>query len=153
MKKKSQKKVAPKDSDGDGVIDELDKCPNTPKGLAVDKDGCALNFNFQVNFDFDSKDIKSQYAQKVEEFAKIMQDNPLLKAKIEGHTDSIGTDSYNQTLSLKRANAVRDALIEKGVEANRLEAVGYGESKPIANNATKDGRAENRRVEANTDIK
>jgi OmpA-OmpF porin, OOP family len=148
-----KKVIAPLDGDKDGVIDELDKCPQTPKGLAVDKDGCALKFNFQVNFDFDQKTIKPEYMTKVEEFATIMKENPLLNATIEGHTDSIGTDAYNNTLSTKRANAVRDALIAKGIDANRLTAVGMGESQPVADNHTKDGRAENRRVEANTDIK
>lgn len=143
----------PKDSDGDGIIDELDKCPNTPKGLKVDKDGCALNFNFQVNFDFDKANIKQEYKEKVLEFAQIMKENPLLNATIEGHTDSIGNDAYNQKLSQRRAEAVREALITEGIDASRLKAVGYGETKPIADNNTKDGRYENRRVEANTDIK
>lgn len=146
-------KEAPKDSDGDGVIDELDKCPNTPKGLKVDKDGCALNFNFHVNFDFDKSDIKSEQKQRVLEFANIMKENPLLSATIEGHTDSIGSDAYNEKLSQRRADAVRDALIEEGIDAARLKAVGYGEAKPVADNNTEDGRAENRRVEANTNIK
>ncbi|QOG11187.1 OmpA family protein [Arcobacter sp. FWKO B] len=146
-------KEEPKDTDGDGVIDALDKCPNTPKGLKVDKDGCALNFNFQVNFDFDKSNIKPEYKEKVLEFAKIMKENPLLNATIEGHTDSIGNDAYNQKLSQRRAEAVREALISEGIEAKRLNAVGYGETKPIADNNTAEGRYENRRVEANTDIK
>jgi OOP family OmpA-OmpF porin len=144
---------APKDGDKDGVVDAMDKCLNTPKGLKVDKDGCALNFNFHVNFDFDKANIKPEYKAKVLEFAQIMKENPMLNAVIEGHTDSVGSDAYNEKLSAKRAEAVRNALISEGIEASRLKAVGYGEAKPIADNKTKDGRYENRRVEANTDIK
>lgn len=144
---------APKDGDKDGVVDATDKCLNTPKGLKVDKDGCALNFNFHVNFDFDKANIKPEYKAKVLEFAQIMKENPMLNAVIEGHTDSVGSDAYNEKLSAKRAEAVRNALISEGIEASRLKAVGYGEAKPIADNKTKDGRYTNRRVEANTDIK
>lgn len=77
-----------------------------------------------------------------------MKENPSQTAIISGHTDSTGNDEYNQKLSERRANAVKDAIIEEGVQAERLQAKGYGESKPIADNATKEGRQENRRVEA-----
>ena len=77
-----------------------------------------------------------------------MKTYPSVTTTVEGHTDSVGNDAYNQGLSERRANSVRQALIDEGVEASRVNAAGYGESNPIADNATADGRAMNRRVEA-----
>jgi outer membrane protein OmpA-like peptidoglycan-associated protein len=78
----------------------------------------------------------------------IMKQNPdIRKVRVEGHTDSKGSDAYNIKLSQRRANAVRDYLIAHGVEADRLVAVGYGETRPVADNGTAEGRARNRRVE------
>ncbi|NWF66684.1 MAG: OmpA family protein [Campylobacterales bacterium] len=152
-KPKEVKVELPKDSDFDTVVDTVDNCPATPKGLKVDKKGCALNYNFYVNFDFDKADIKAQYYPKVKEFAEIMKNNPALKATIEGHTDAQGSDAYNQKLSQKRADSVMNALIKEGIAKDRLKAVGYGKTKPVADNATSEGRYQNRRVEANTNIK
>ena len=141
-------KAAPKDSDGDGVIDELDKCPDTMRGSKVDTVGCMTLVNLNVNFDTNKSEIKDIYGTRINDFAKSMNTDKKLKADIEGHTDSVGSDKYNQKLSERRAASVVKALTELGVEKSRLKAVGYGESKPIASNETVEGKAENRRVHA-----
>ncbi|MCF8142751.1 MAG: OmpA family protein [Deltaproteobacteria bacterium] len=138
-------KVVILDSDGDGVPDNLDKCPGTPKGAKVNADGCWVIDN--VLFDFDKYNIKPQFSHLLDEVAVVFQNNPGLRAQIEGHTDSIGTEAYNLKLSMRRANAVVDYLVRKGVGKNRLSAEGFGFSQPIATNETAEGRALNRRVQ------
>jgi OOP family OmpA-OmpF porin len=133
------------DSDGDGVPDNLDKCPGTPKGAKVNKDGCWVLGD--VLFDFDKYNIKPQFYHLLDEVAVVFEKNPGLKVQIEGHTDNIGKAAYNMKLSLKRAEAVMNYLINKGLAKGRLSAKGYGFTKPIATNSTKEGRALNRRVE------
>ncbi len=137
----------PLDSDGDGVPDFKDDCPDTPKGFAVDTKGCAEKMDLLVNFAFDSAKVTNGAASRISSFAKYLKRNPY-KATIVGHTDSIGTEPYNLKLSKKRSEAVRQLLIEDGISADRLIAVGKGESSPVATNKTKEGRAQNRRVEA-----
>jgi OOP family OmpA-OmpF porin len=138
-------KVVILDSDGDGVPDNLDKCPGTPKGAKVNADGCWVIAN--VLFDFDKSNIKPQFSHLLDEVAVVFQNNPGLRAQIEGHTDSIGTEAYNLKLSMRRANAVIDYLVRKGVGKHRLSAEGFGFSQPIATNETAEGRALNRRVQ------
>jgi len=105
-----------------------------------------------VNFDYDKSNIKPQFAPILDEAAQTLKDNPDINVSIEGHTDSIGSDEYNQRLSERRAQAVKQYLVSKGIAASRLSAVGKGEQEPIAPN-TKDGRdnpegrAMNRRAE------
>ena len=139
------------DDDGDGVNNCLDKCPDTVKGLAVDANGCPIPevILLKVNFDFDKSDIKPQYHQELADFAAFMKQYPGVAVEIDGHTDSKGSDAYNQKLSERRAKSVRDYLVTKlGMNSSLLTAVGYGESKPVASNDTDAGRAENRRIEA-----
>ncbi|MDP9231117.1 MAG: OmpA family protein, partial [Bacteroidota bacterium] len=81
------------------------------------------------------------------EVAKILQGNPDLKIDIDGHTDNVGNDAFNQTLSENRANAVKSYFVSKGISESRITATGYGEQKPIADNNTAAGKAKNRRVE------
>jgi OOP family OmpA-OmpF porin len=106
-----------------------------------------------VNFDYDKANIKSEFAPVLDEAAQVLNDNPQITVTIEGHTDSIGSEAYNQGLSERRAEAVRQYLVERGVAASRLETRGYGESQPIAPNTTPEGRdnpegrALNRRAE------
>ena len=138
----------PKDSDNDGVIDSLDECPNTMAKAKVDAVGCMTLVNLDINFDTASATIKDSYNSRITEFANMMKANPKLKATIEAHTDSVGSDAYNQKLSEKRATSTVNALKALNVDGSRIKAVGYGETKPVATNATKEGRTENRRVNA-----
>lgn len=156
------------DEDGDGVPDNLDRCPGTAKGLAVDKDGCPLtprskfqisgqgaDLRFEdVHFEFDKSDLSNYGQEMLDDAARIINDlterYPSLKVDVSGHTDSVGTDGYNQGLSERRSNMVRQYLIRKGVEAGRISTYSYGESKPVATNDTDEGRRQNRRAETRT---
>jgi outer membrane protein OmpA-like peptidoglycan-associated protein len=100
-----------------------------------------------VRFDFDRADIRPQDQAKLDQDVVNLKEWGDIKVEVAGHTCSIGTDDYNRGLSQRRADAVRNYLINKGIPAGRLTARGYGESKPVADNATDDGRIENRRVE------
>lgn len=143
--------VAPLDDDKDGVINKLDKCPNTPAGVVVDETGCEKVIvlrDLGVNFAFDSYKVSPTYANEIKKVAEFMAAYPNYKVLLMGHTDSLGKESYNQKLSEKRAMAVKNALVGFGVDANKITTIGYGETRPVATNKTKEGRAENRRVEA-----
>jgi OOP family OmpA-OmpF porin len=162
-------KGCPIDSDGDGVPDGIDQCPGTPPGVAVDDKGCpttlgsgrfkilgsGADLRFEdVHFEFDKSDL-SDYAREMLDDAatvigQVSQKYPGLKVDISGHTDSVGTEGYNQGLSERRANAVKDYLLRKGVESGRVSTYAYGESKPVATNDTAEGRAQNRRAETRT---
>jgi outer membrane protein OmpA-like peptidoglycan-associated protein len=102
-----------------------------------------------VNFDFNKANIRADAAPVLDEAIRALRDAPSAGVVVEGHTDSVGTDAYNQRLSERRAAAVRDYLIRGGVAPTRLQAVGFGESRPVASNDTADGRAQNRRAELN----
>jgi OOP family OmpA-OmpF porin len=138
-----------RDEDSDGVCDPYDKCPGTPAGYRVDGDGCPITVTVRldVKFDFDKSVVKRRYLPEVQKVADFLKTHNGSVAVVEGHTDNVGNDDYNQRLSDRRAKAVRDVLInEFGVPASRIDAVGYGEARPIATNDTAEGRAENRRV-------
>ena len=156
------------DSDGDGVTDKCDKCPNTPMGTKIDSVGCPVpvaaapaaaapppipekvNITLLVEFDFDKDAVKPQYHADLEKVANFLKDYPKTSAELEGHTDSIGTDEYNMGLSKRRAASVKKYLVEKfNIDAARITTVGYGESKPVASNDTAEGRQMNRRVVTN----
>jgi outer membrane protein OmpA-like peptidoglycan-associated protein len=100
-----------------------------------------------VQFDLDKADIRPDAAVILDEAANQLGQVPSARVRVEGHTDSTGSDAYNQSLSERRAGSVRDYLVGKGVDAGRLSTAGYGESQPVADNATAEGRALNRRVE------
>ncbi len=135
------------DEDGDGICDDQDACPGTPKGVAVDERGCWALAS-EVLFAFDKSVVKPEYYSFLNDTKKIFDDYPTMRVQIDGHTDSVGTDAYNQKLSERRANAVKNYLIDKvGIEASRLKSVGYGESRPAFPNDTAENRAKNRRVE------
>ena len=134
------------DSDRDGVPDDLDKCPNTPLGVAVDERGCWV-VAFAQYFDFDKAVVKKQYIPNLKQAADILKLYPDMRMVVAGHTDSVGSSKYNYGLGLRRARAVRDKLIGFGVNPKRLKVISYGETRPAASNATPEGRAKNRRVE------
>jgi OOP family OmpA-OmpF porin len=145
----------PLDSDGDGVADYLDKCPNTPEDLKVNADGCPVllkekvQIDLDVQFDTNKSDIKPQYFDQLKKVADFMETYPETKATIEGHSDSRGAAAYNLKLSQRRAESVRMYLINKfNISPNRINAIGYGEEKPIATNDTAEGRRLNRRIQA-----
>jgi outer membrane protein OmpA-like peptidoglycan-associated protein len=100
-----------------------------------------------VNFDFDKSNIRPDARPVLDEAIRTLKDEADVRVSVEGHTDSRGTDEYNQALSLRRANSVADYLEDGGIARGRLEVTGFGESKPVASNDTDDGRAQNRRVE------
>jgi len=151
----------PLDSDGDGVIDCRDKCADTPRGTKVDADGCPekvapppvfpegkKELVLQgVFFDTDKWDINDASKAVLDQVAESLKANPDTKVEVGGHTDSSGPDKHNMDLSEKRAHAVRDYLVSQGVAESQLTWKGYGETKPVADNKTKEGRAQNRRTE------
>ena len=136
------------DDDNDGVLNENDNCPNTPEGTPVNVDGCALKVNLEVNFANNSAVVPASADARLDAYAEFLKKYPIYSAKIVGYTDSRGSASYNQKLSQRRAEAVMNALIQRGVSADRLSALGRGEADPVADNATAEGRAQNRRIEA-----
>ena len=147
------------DDDGDGVNNCDDKCPDSQPGQTVGPDGCPVPLSIDlkgVNFDFDKSTLRPDAVDVLSEAAQILQRYPELKVEVAGHTDSKGTEAYNQLLSERRATAVYNYLTTNGVSNSRLVGPnGYGESRPIAPNANADGsdnpegRAKNRRTELN----
>ena len=104
--------------------------------------------SLSANFESDSATLSPEYIAKIDEVAKVLVQNSEYKVLLEGHTDATGSEEYNQKLSEKRAQAVAAELIKMGVSKDRIKTVGYGELSPIATNKTKEGRAQNRRVDA-----
>ena len=163
------------DSDGDGVVDANDKCPGTPAGRKVNADGCELDSDGDgivdgadkcptvfaktadgcppplvlhgVNFDNNEAVLRLDGYPILDEAVKGLKVWGDVNVEVAGHTDSVGTDEHNMDLSQRRAEAVRAYLIGKGISAERLVAKGYGESQPVADNDTEEGRFKNRRVE------
>lgn len=146
------------DTDGDGVLDKDDKCPNV-KGT-VANNGCPeeikqaeqdlLNeYAKTILFDTGKSSIKEESAKVLADIIKILNKYPTAKFTVEGHTDSVGSEKLNLSLSDARALSVKDYLVANGVDKFRLSSKGFGESKPVASNKTRDGRAQNRRVEIN----
>ena len=108
-----------------------------------------VRVELDAKFDFDKAVVKQDSYSDIENLAEFMKQFPQTSTTVEGHTDSIGNAAYNQKLSERRAAAVRDVLVNQyGVEVERINSVGYGEERPVADNATREGRAINRRVEA-----
>jgi OOP family OmpA-OmpF porin len=139
------KPVSDIDSDGDGVCDKDDECPDTPKGAIVDSRGCWVVKG--VTFEYKKWDIKEEFDSNLSNIVDVLQKNPAMHIRIEGHTDNIGSMEYNMDLSRKRAQAVKDYLVEKGIDESRISTEGFGFQKPIASNDTEEGRALNRRAE------
>ena len=140
------------DGDKDGVVDVADLCPNTEAGEEVDATGCrkaAPIVLSGVNFISGSAELTEPAKAILDTVAASIAEHPALKLEVAGHTDDQGPAAFNEALSQQRAEAVRAYLIGKGAIEDNLSAKGYGEAKPIADNATPAGRAQNRRVELN----
>ncbi|MEZ4466910.1 MAG: OmpA family protein [bacterium] len=151
------------DNDNDGILDVNDKCPLVPETMngIDDEDGCPdkkltlvkvtkekIIILQKVFFELDKDIIKPVSYPVLDEVAETMKAYTYIKkVEVQGHTDSQGKDDYNKDLSQRRADAVRKYIMDKGVEGERLTAVGFGEDEPIDTNKTKAGRANNRRVE------
>lgn len=149
------------DNDGDSFLDADDRCPLEREVFngVDDEDGCPdegrvvieqsqIRILDKIYFEFNKAIIRPVSFSLLDEIAAVIVAHPeLLKIRIEGHTDDVGNDVYNLKLSQQRADAVRQALVERGVEVWRLDAVGFGEMRPIEANETEEGRAVNRRVE------
>ncbi len=132
------------DSDGDGVLDNMDICPGTPGGAQVDTSGCWTLHN--VRFETSKWDIKPRFYPILDDVVEVLQKNPSLTVQVLGHTDSRGTARYNQGLSENRAKAVTEYLINKGIPKQHLIPLGLGLTNPLASNKSPEGRAKNRRV-------
>ena len=149
------------DNDNDAIADVLDQCINEPEDYDddMDEDGCPeerksvkvegdqIKLNEQVFFKFNKATIMPVSYALLNEVADVLRENPTIQVRIEGHTDSKGNNAYNRKLSDQRAASVVTYLTDQGIEAYRLESVGYGEERPIEDNTTEAGRAANRRVE------
>jgi OOP family OmpA-OmpF porin len=150
---------AGQDEDGDGVNQCLDKCPASQAGQAIGPDGCAVPVTIDlrgVNFDYNDATLRPEAIAALDEAVLLLGKYPQLRVEVASHTDSVGTQDYNQRLSERRARAVYDYLVAHGIERSRLLGPnGYGESRPIAPNTLEDGsdnpegRAKNRRTELN----
>lgn len=142
------------DDDNDGVLNSVDKCPNTRPGATVDADGCEIVDNLTLDlvedeFDFDSAVLKPAMEAALTDLAdKIKASAGHETLTIVGHTDSIGTEEYNQGLSERRAQSAATFLEAQGIDG--IETSGMGESQPVADNGTAEGRAMNRRIEVTT---
>ncbi len=150
-----------RDSDGDGIADDLDRCPYDAEDVDGDRDedGCPdegrvtvekgfIRISDLIYFDFNKVTIQERSNSLVDEIAKVIEANPqLLRIRIEGHTDDVGSDLANLKLSQGRAEAVKAALVARGIDPGRLDAAGFGEMRPKVPNDSETNRAENRRVE------
>lgn len=138
------------DGDNDGVPDPYDLCKRTPAGAEVNESGCAIGEVLQlrgVKFEFNSARLTANAQLILDSIARTISHYSDVNAEVAGYTDSLGPEAYNQSLSERRAEAVRAYLIKQGIAGNRLTAAGYGETDPMAPNDTEAGRERNRRVE------
>ncbi|MBV4459941.1 OmpA family protein [Pseudomonas sp. COR58] len=153
------------DEDGDGVFDRRDRCPDTPANTPVDHRGCplpqypatekpapqteviTLSDAGNVLFDFDKSDLTPAAKSQLDALMDKLRNADVVSIKVIGHTDSKGTDAYNQALSERRASSVAAYLLSQGLEPGKLTSEGRGEREPVADNNTDEGRAQNRRVE------
>ncbi|MGJ8686922.1 MAG: OmpA family protein, partial [Spongiibacteraceae bacterium] len=138
------------DSDGDGVPDKIDQCPGTLPGLKVNSRGCVITQTVElsgVHFEFNKSRLMLDSQTVLNKVAESLANEPDVAIIIMGHTDSVGSDSYNERLSQQRAESVVNYLGTRSIKNSRMEAIGYGESKPVADNNTDEGRERNRRVE------
>ena len=136
----------PADTDGDGIPDSADQCPDTPAGDRVSSEGCSCDVTRQLQFGVDSAELTAEDKAILDEVADSLTRLRFVSGTVTGHTDSTGPEAYNQALSERRAKAVARYLEGKGIAAGRLTVSGAGETQPIADNKTAEGRRQNRRV-------
>ncbi len=149
-----------KDSDGDGVSDQFDKCPGTPAGTIVDGSGCEIKFpkpdttlaatpgNYaNIQFEYDSSVLRTSAYPTLDKVSADLRSNTSMKIELDGYASSEGSTAHNMRLSKDRANSVKTYLVNSGVDAKRLTVKAYGETNPVADNSTEQGRVTNRRVE------
>lgn len=139
---------------GNVIGNKMDKqakeIKETLPGAEVERVGEGIKVTMSeslVNFAFNSSDLTTVAKTNLDKLAEVLANNPDTNINVYGHTDSKGTDEYNQSLSERRANSVKSYLISKGIASSRIFAIGVGEKEPVATNDTDAGRAENRRVE------
>ena len=142
----------PRDSDGDGVGDDQDACASTPIEVRVDARGCPLTGEriaivTNINFDFNQTNVRESVRRRLTRVIQMLKELPEIDVQIVGHTDDIGSAQYNLALSVRRAEAVRDYVTARGIDAARLSVAGRGETQPLVSNATPEGQAVNRRIE------
>lgn len=155
------------DEDGDGVFDRRDRCPDTPANTPVDHHGCPLpqypasvkpaepeaakseviTLSSSVLFAYNKSELTPAARTELDSLMPKLQSADVVSVKVVGHTDSQGSDAYNQKLSERRASSVAAYLLSRGLAPNKLTSEGKGESQPVADNDTEEGRAQNRRVE------
>jgi len=121
----------------------------TSEAAAVTREGnlLAVTFKGDVTFDTNSTEVRQGLYSEINRVAGVLNQYPQTLIRVEGHTDSVGSDAYNMDLSVRRANSVKNLLVQRGVAAGRIEVIGYGETMPVATNSTEAGRQMNRRVE------
>jgi outer membrane protein OmpA-like peptidoglycan-associated protein len=148
------------DSDGDGVASYMDECPNTPKGIKVDRNGCCIPDQAQkasekrlegwifkdIRFGYNKADFDSKYISELNDISSALKASPEMHIEIQGHSDSYGNRAYNYKLSERRAKSVSVYLQAAGIAEDRIKCISYGPDRPIASNATTEGRSINRRV-------
>ena len=142
----------PRDTEVDGVADYRDACARTPPGPRVDARGCPLAGEriaivTNINFDFDHTDVRDDVRKRLSRVIQLLKEMPEVDVKIVGYTDDIGSAQYNLSLSLRRAESVRDYIVTRGIDDMRLSVAGRGKTEPLVSNSTPEGRAVNRRVE------
>ncbi|MCQ4319562.1 OmpA family protein [Stutzerimonas stutzeri] len=136
------------------VVETVEPAPAPTQVTEPEPAAEPVRVELDVKFDFDRAEVKQDSMADIRDLADFMKQYGQTSTVVEGHTDSVGTDAYNQRLSERRANAVRDVLVNQyGLESSRVDAVGYGESRPVADNSTAEGRAINRRVEAEVEAR
>lgn len=132
------------DADNDGVPDDKDLCDDTPANAVVSPNGC---WTLMGIFPSGMTTIESDAHQLLDQVTMVLSQNPSLRIEIQGHTDNMGSASANKRLSERRAQSVMQYLIDQGVDEERLQWAGYGQTQPMASNETAEGRKQNRRVE------
>ena len=143
----------PADHDADGIADAIDTCPDTVAGAKVEADGCVRKAQVvvlpNIEFAYDRAELTSDGRETLGQVVRFMNDQPEITLEVWGHTDAKGAEVYNLRLSQKRAAAVEAFLTQSGIAASRLKSAGFGETRPLADNETEEGRERNRRVELN----